>query len=443
VILDVNKKFRHPFMNTMHKPLHQFTATEIVSTIAAGKTTAVAVAESCLEYIAEREPQVEAWHYLDPELVLKQARALDKRGSIGALQGVPVGIKDIIDTADMPTEYGTPIHKGRRPGIDATCVALTRRAGGMIMGKTVTTEFANFFPGKTRNPFDSQRTPGGSSSGSGAAVGAEMVPLAIGTQTTASTIRPAAFCGCVGYRPTWGDLRCTGVMEASGSLDTLGLIARSVEDIALYRDVLLGVTPAALPPDSAAPRIGFCRTHIWDQCEPETQQLIEDCAAKLARAGAKVSDVSLPGEFTRIEEAHRWISSFEFARNRAWEIDHHWDMISERLRNNRIRDGLDCSYETYRDARDFLERQRLVLDDLMADYDVLLTPAAAGEAPLGLQATGNASFCAIWTSMHVPAMTLPLFRGRNGLPVGAQLIGKRNDDRRVFEAARWVQRAFG
>jgi Asp-tRNA(Asn)/Glu-tRNA(Gln) amidotransferase A subunit family amidase len=431
-------------MNTMNaKPLHHYTATEIVQAIAAGKTTALAVAESCLEYIAAREPQVLAWHYLNPELVLTQARALDKRGNIGPLQGVPVGMKDIIDTADMPTEYGTPIHKGHRPRIDAACVSLTRRAGGLIMGKTVTTEFANFFPGKTRNPFDPQRTPGGSSSGSGAAVGAEMVPLAIGTQTTASTIRPAAFCGCFGYRPTWGDLRCTGVMEAAGSLDTLGLIARSVEDIALYRDVLLGVTPTALATDiGAAPRIGFCRTHIWDQCEPDTQQQIEACATKLARAGAKVSDLTLPAELSRIEDAHRWISSFEFARNRAWEIDHHWEMISERLRNNRIRDGLDCSYETYRDARDFLEQQRRVLDDIMADYDVLLTPSVAGEAPIGLQATGNASFCAIWTSMHVPAMTLPLFKGPNGLPVGVQLTGKRNNDRKVFEAARWVQHAW-
>ena len=430
-------------MNTMNaKPLHHYTATEIVGAIAAGKTTAVAVAESCLEYIAGREPQVQAWHYLKPELVLAQARALDKRGTIGPLQGVPVGIKDIIDTSDMPTEYGTPIHKGHQPRIDATCVALTRRAGGLIMGKTVTTEFANFFPGKTRNPFDPQRTPGGSSSGSAAAVGAGMVPLGVGTQTTASTIRPAAFCGCVGYRPTWGDLRCAGVMEASGSLDTLGLIARSVEDVALYRDVLLGVTPVALPADSAPPRIGFCRTHIWDQCEAETQRLLETCASRLAQAGATVTDVTLPAEFSRIEDAHRWISSFEFARNRAWEIDHHWDMISERLRNNRIRDGLDCSYETYRDARDFLERQRLVFDDLMADYDVLLTPAAAGEAPLGLHATGNASFCAIWTSMHVPAVTLPLFKGPNGLPVGVQLIGRRNSDRKVFAAARWVQRAW-
>lgn len=420
------------------KPLHQLTATEIVRAVSAGETTAEAVAQACLERITGREPQVGAWHYLDPDLVLRQARALDRRGSMGPLHGVPVAMKDIIDTCDMPTEYGTPIHKGHRPRVDAACVALTRRAGGLIMGKTVTTEFANRYPGKTMHPMDPRRTPGGSSSGSAAAVGDSMVPLGVGTQTTASTIRPAAFCGCVGYRPTWGDLRCAGVMEAAGSLDTLGLIARSVEDIVLYRDVLLGIKPEPLPAGAAAPRIGFCRTPIWNQCEPQTQHLLEECAATLAKSGAQVSEVALPEEFARIDDAHRWISSFEFARNRAWEIDHHWEMISETLRNNRLKDGLSCSLEKYIDAKVFAERCRLMLDDLFADYDVLLTPSAAGEAPVGLNSTGNAAFCTIWTTMHVPAMTLPLFRGPNGLPIGAQLIARRYNDRRLFEAARWV-----
>lgn len=424
------------------KPLHQLTATEIVQAIAAGETTAEAVARACLERIAGREPQVQAWHYLDADLVLKQARALDRRGTVGPLHGVPVAMKDIIDTCDMPTEYGTPIHKGHRPRVDAACVALTRRAGGLIMGKTVTTEFANRYPGKTMHPMDPQRTPGGSSSGSAAAVGDSMVPLGVGTQTTASTIRPAAFCGCVGYRPTWGDLRCAGVMEAAGSLDTLGLIARSVEDIVLYRDVLLGIRPEPLPAAAAAPRIGFCRTPMWNQCEPQTQRLLEECAATLAKAGAQVSEAALPEEFARIDEAHRWISSFEFARNRAWEIDHHWEMISETLRNNRLKDGLSCSFEKYSDARVFAERCRLMLDDLFADYDVLLTPSAAGEAPVGLNSTGNAAFCTIWTTMHVPAMTLPLFKGPNGLPIGAQLIARRYNDRRLFEAARWVMGSY-
>ena len=422
------------------QPLNQLTAAEIVRAIAAGTTTAEAVARACLDRIAEREPRVEAWQFIDADLVLAQARALDRRGTVGALQGVPIGFKDIIDTADMPTEYGSPIYAGHRPVADAACVALSRRAGALIMGKAVTTEFANRFPGKTRNPFDPERTPGGSSSGSAAAVGDAMVPLAVGTQTTASTIRPATFCGCVGYRPTWGDLRMVGVKEAAGSLDTLGLIARSVEDIALYRDVLLGAKPEPLPQASAAPRIGFCRTPLWEQCEASTQSMLSNLASTLAAAGADVQDVTLPADFARIPEAHRWISSFEFSRNFTWEIENHWDRISPALRNGRLKDGLSCSFEDYREARTFAQRCRERVDLAFADRDVLLVPAVSGEAPLGLNSTGNASFCSIWTTMHVPAMTLPLFKGPNGLPVGAQFVARRNDDRKLMAACEWVMR---
>ena len=425
------------------KPLNQLTATEIARAVNARETTCEAVARACLDRIELREPHVGAWQYLEPDLVIAQARGFDRAGATGALLGVPVGIKDIIDTADMPTEYGTPIHRGRRTTLDAACVALTRRAGGLIMGKTVTTEFANFTPGKTRHPMDPQRTPGGSSSGSAAAVGDFMVPLALGTQTTASTIRPASFCGCVGYRPTWGDIRCAGVMEAAGSVDTLGIIARSVDDVALYRDVLVGIPHAPLRDiGESAPRIGYCRTHLWRHCEPKTQSLFEACAEALARAGAQVEEVTLPPEFERIEDAHRWITSFEFARNRAWEIDHHWNEISERLRANRISDGLSCSHQRYREALAFAERCRLAMDGMMQTFDVLLTPPAAGEAPVGLQSTGNASFCVMWTTLHMPAVTLPLFTGPHGLPIGAQLVARRGDDRKLLETARWISRAY-
>lgn len=422
--------------------LNELTATEIAASVASGKTTREAVVRACLERIEEREPQVLAWQYLNPGQVIAQARALDKSGRRGPLAGVPFGIKDIIDTCDMPTEMGSPIYEGHRPKGDAACVALSRKAGGVLMGKTVTTEFANRYPGKTRNPFDPARTPGGSSSGSAAAVGDCMVPLAIGTQTTGSTIRPASFCGVFGYRPTYGDLRCVGVKEAAGSLDTLGLLARSVEDIALYRDVLLGNDPEAIPADAHAPRIGFCRTHLWPQVEPSTQELLENAARRLARAGAQVKDVDLPADFERIEDAHRWISSYEFARNFTWEIENHWEKISEMLRNGRLKDGLSCSFERYREARDLAERCRQLLASICGDYDVLLTAAAAGEAPLGLDSTGNASLYAIWTTTHVPAVTLPVFKGPHGLPIGAQLIGKRNADRALFAAARWVYRAL-
>ena len=424
----------------MMKPLNQLTASEIVQAVASGQATCEAVAHACLERVAERDPRVQAWQFIDRDLVLKQARALDAQGSRGPLHGVPIGMKDIIDTHDMPTEYGSPIYKGHRPAGDASCVALSRRAGGLIMGKTVTTEFANRFPGKTMNPFDPQRTPGGSSSGSAAAVGDYMVPLAVGTQTTASTIRPASFCGCVGYRPTWGDLRCVGVKEAAGSLDTLGLIARSVDDIALYREVLVRGTPEPLPESGDKPRIGFCRTHLWNEAEPSTQAALETLARTLAARGADVKDVELPSQFEGIPEAHRWISSFEFSRNFTWEIENHWERISEMLRSGRLKDGLSCSFEQYREARDHAESCRAMLNDVFGDRDVLLVPAAAGEAPVGLNSTGNASFCAIWTTMHVPAITLPLFKGPHGLPVGAQFVARRNADRKLMSACKWVER---
>jgi Asp-tRNA(Asn)/Glu-tRNA(Gln) amidotransferase A subunit family amidase len=417
-------------------PLNELTATEMVQAIAAGTATCEGVARACLEHIAAREPEVQAWQYLNPDQVIAQARALDKGGNRGPLHGVPFGIKDIIDTCDMPTEYGSSIYKGHQPKNDAACVALGRKAGGMLMGKTVSTEFANQTPGKTRNPFDTTRTPGGSSSGSAAAVGDNMVPLAVGTQTTGSTIRPASFCGVFGYRPTYGDLRCTGVKEASGSLDTLGLIARSIEDIALYRDVLLGIAPEPLLAHTGTVRIGFCRTHLWPVVEPYTQQLLEEAAKRFAQAGAKVIEVELPPEFERIVDAHRWISSFEFSRNFTWEIENHWEKISDRLRNGRIKDGLSCSFERYRESRDFAEKCRAA--DIFGECDLLLAASAAGEAPIGLSSTGNASLCAIWTTLHVPAVTIPVFKGPNGLPVGAQLIARRNDDRKLLSVARWA-----
>lgn len=420
--------------------LNELTATEIVAAIDAGTATCEEVVRACLERIAERDSEVQAWQFLDPELPLAQARTLDRSGKRGPLSGVPFGIKDIIDTCDMPTEYGSPIYQGHRPVKDATCVALGRKAGGILMGKTVTTEFANTYPGKTHNPFDPARTPGGSSSGSAAAVGDFQVPLAIGTQTTGSTIRPASFCGAFAYRPTPGDLRCAGVLESSASFDTLGLIARSIEDIALYRDVLLDRPVEPLPAESGAPRIGFCRTHIWPRLEPYTQRLLEDAASRLAAAGARVTEVTLPAEFERVEDTHRWVASFEFARNFAWDVQNHWDKISERLRNGRLKDGLACSFERYVEARTFAEKLRLMMNDAFADCDVLLAASAIGEAPVGLQSTGNAVTCAIWTLSHTPSVTIPVFKGPNGLPVGAQLIARRNDDRRLLAAARWAYR---
>lgn len=422
---------------------HEWTASRIAAATRAGRLTCEAVVAACLERIATREPQVQAWQHLAPEPALAQARALDLcSGPRGPLFGVPFGVKDIIDTHDMPTEYGSPIHRGHQPGRDAACVALMRKAGGVLLGKTVTTEFANLHPGKARNPHDPVRTPGGSSSGSAAAVGDYMVPLALGTQTTASTLRPASFCGVIGYRPTWGDLRLSGVLEAAGSLDTLGLMARSIEDIALLRDVLLGMEPKPIAAEVPKPRIGFCRTPLWEHAESSTQRLLEDAASRLSSLGAQVKDAVLPSGFGRIPDAHRAVSSFEFTRNFAWEIEHHWDLISETLRNGRLKDGMATTFERYREAREFLAASRTTLDQFFDNYDLLLTPAAAGEAPVGLHSTGYTGFCTIWTSVHVPAITLPLLRGPHGLPVGIQLVAGRNRDRELFAHAQWIERAL-
>jgi len=423
----------------MPAPLNEWTASDIAAAVNRGELSCETVARACLDRIAARETDVHAWSHCDPDQAIAAARELDRKGASGPLAGVPFGVKDIIDSADMPTEWGTPIHRGRQPERDASCIALSRKAGGLLLGKTVTTEFANLHPGPTRNPHDLTRTPGGSSSGSAAAVADFMVPIAIGTQTTGSTIRPASFCGVIGYRPTYGDMRLHGVMEASASVDTLGILARTVEDVALYRDVLLGVPPVAVATPARPPRIGFCRTHGWDALEPSTRNSLEEAAQTLARAGAEVRDVEMPPEFARLNEAHRWITSFEFARTFAWEIEHHWDEISETLRKGRIADGLSCSLETYLGMKALADRCRAAADSVFGDCDVLLTAAAFGEAPIGWNAFVGVSVFQMWTVLHMPSITLPVFKGPNGMPVGAQLVARRQDDRGLFAASRWVQ----
>jgi Asp-tRNA(Asn)/Glu-tRNA(Gln) amidotransferase A subunit family amidase len=423
-------------------PLNAMMASQIVQEIGAGRITSEAVVRACLDRIAEREAAVGAWSHIDPDKAIDAARQFDRRPVKGALAGVPFGVKDIVDTADLPTEWGTPIHHGRNAGRDAACVALSRKAGGILLGKTVTTEFANLHVGKTRNPHDLTRTPGGSSSGSAAAVADFMVPLAIGTQTTGSTVRPSSFCGIFGYRPTYGEHRVHGVMEASGSLDTLGICARSIEDIALYRDVLLGTDPGSVPAASKAPRIGFCRTHIWKQVHAPVQKMIEEAAQTLSRNGGSVVDVELPKEFEALTDAHRWISSFEFVRNLTYEIENRWNDISDTLRGGRISDGQNCSFEKYVAMIRLAEQCRQRMEQVWDDYDVLLSAAAISEGPVGWDAFVGADLYKMWTVLHVPTITLPVFKGPNGMPVGLQLAGRRHHDRALFANADWVYRAL-
>ena len=422
--------------------LFRLSASEAAGRIREGKLTSEALVRSCLERIDSRESQVKAWVHLDHDFALAQARECDRSTSRGPLHGVPFAAKDIMDTADLPTEYGSPIYKGNRPTADAACVALSRAAGGVLLGKTVTTEFASRSPlGNTTNPHNPAHTPGGSSSGSAAAVGDFMVPLAFGTQTVGSVIRPASFCGCVGYKPSYGEFSTQGVKQNTASFDTVGLFARAVEDLALFRAAVTGFVAKPLASISASNlNIGFCRTMVWDRAEPYTKNLLEEAASALANAGAKVSDFDLGKPFEQFETIGRRINDYEFSRGLTWERNHHWNLLSEFQRDKF--GALNVSYEQYREAEAVLALCRKHLAEAMKDLDLLLTPSALGEAPAGLSSTGDTSFNILSTWTYTPCVTLPVFTGPTGLPVGIQLIGHRNQDHRLLEGAQAVYRVL-
>jgi amidase len=409
----------------------------------AGEITAEQVVSACLERIAAREGVVHAFASVNAELALEAARALDRAPHRGALHGVPIGIKDVIDTADLPTEMGSPIYRGHRAGCDAACVALLRAAGAIILGKTVTCEFAGMTAGPTTNPHDPARTPGGSSSGSGAAVADFMLPVALGTQTGGSVLRPAAFCGVIGYKPTFGAFNRAGLKFAAESLDTIGLMARTLDDVALVTSVLIGGKPDASVALAAAPRIGLCRTPLWDTAQPETKFAVEDAAARLAKAGATLHDVTLPADFAGLKAAAReTINNYERSKSMAAEWASHAGKISPKL-SRCIKLGMEMPHAEYLAAIALGESCRARLPDVFEGLDILLAPCVQGEAPLGLDSTGDPGFQAIWTILHVPTMSLPTHRGPNGLPVGIQLVARRQDDQRLFACARWVVERLG
>jgi Asp-tRNA(Asn)/Glu-tRNA(Gln) amidotransferase A subunit family amidase len=419
---------------------HDLTATEALAAIAAGRLTAPELAASCLERAAAREPVVRAFTHLDPGLIMAQAHVAQSRP--GALRGIPVAFKDIIDTIDMPTSYGSEIHAGHLPNRDASVVALTRAAAGVVFGKVVTAEFANRRPGPTTNPHDPARTPGGSSSGSAAAVGAGIVPLALGTQTSGSVIRPAAYCGVHGFKGSWGEISYAGIQLTSATCDTVGLYARSLADIALLRAVLTATPFTGLAAGNVGgPRIGLCRTPFAEQAEPCTHALLDEAAAACGKAGAQVTDCTLPPRFAQLADAQRWVSAYEGARSLAYEATVHRARLSPDILEGRIRDGEACSPELYRASARFGEACRIEADAILSGYDALLCPAAPGEAPLGLAFTGNAVFSTMWTFLQVPCVTIPGARGPSGMPLGLQLIGPRGSDRRLLEVAAWVERA--
>jgi Asp-tRNA(Asn)/Glu-tRNA(Gln) amidotransferase A subunit family amidase len=392
--------------------------------------------QACLERIAARDGELAAWVHVNADASLAQARALDRQPALGPLHGVPVGIKDIIDTADMPTEHGSPIYRGNRPRADAASVALLRRAGCVILGKTATAEFANLHPPATRNPRNPAHTPGGSSSGSAAAVADRMVPLALGTQTGGSMIRPAAFCGVVGLKPSFGSINRTGVKPVADSLDTLGIFSNTVRDAALALELLSG----RRAPDfsaKASPRIGFARTSRWKDADAATHAALESAASRLAAAGVEVRDATLPPAAEALFDAQGLIMDFEAARALAWEQASHRDAISATLRT-RLERGWAVSREQYDGARQIARDARRQFADLMRGFDLLITPSARGEAPQGLATTGDALFNRIWTLLGVPCLTLPCGSGPQSLPLGIQLVAAFDQDAALLAHAHWV-----
>jgi Asp-tRNA(Asn)/Glu-tRNA(Gln) amidotransferase A subunit family amidase len=434
--------------------LHWLSATDAARLIRDGVVSAEQLVEACLARVREADAEVQAWAFLDPDHALAQARAADawrlEGRPTGALHGVPVGVKDIIDTADMPTEHGSVLYAGRTPSRDATVVAMLRAAGAVIMGKTVTTELATYAPGKTRNPHDPGRTPGGSSSGSAAAVAAGMVPLSLGSQTNGSVIRPAAFCGVLGFKPTHGLIPRHGILRLSRTLDQVGQFARTVEDLALLAAQLVGyderdpdTRPRASIPfvEVAAeepplpPMFAFVKTPQWDLADEETKAAFAELIEHL---GDRVEEVELFPSAAEAWEWHRTIMEAEMAANLEREWDKGRDRLSESLR---------AQLERGREVR-ALDYQRAVgriwptyesfAELFSLRYDAILTPAAPGTAPSGLASTGDPSFCTLWTLLGMPAVSLPLMQGTNGLPLGVQLVGPRDGDARLLRTARWL-----
>lgn len=422
--------------------LNRVTATEAAGKIARGEVTCEAFAAANIERIRQREKTVMAWACCDPDRVLEKARELDRVSPKALLHGIPVGIKDVVDTIDSPTEYGSPIYKGHHAAWDASCVSLIRSHGGIIMGKTVTAELATYFPGKTANPHNCAHTPGGSSSGSAAAVADFMVPLAIGTQTAGSVIRPASYCGVVGYKPSYGWINRVGMKIVSETLDTLGLFSRSVEDAALLGTVLTGRSLVLDDRSSRRrPRIGFCRTHEWAYAKPESVTTFESAWEKLKLAGAETREIILPESFGKLAAMQRDIMFYEAAKSLAYEYNTHKELLSIQLRDL-IEAGKSIPVETYDTSLKHAAQCRRQLGSVFKDVDIIIAPSVPGEAPEGLASTGDPIFNRIWTLLYVPALNIPCSFGPQGLPVGIQVVGRFGDDRHMLAGAAWVMKTL-
>ena len=394
--------------------------------------------QDCLKQIAKREDDVAAWQYIDPEYALSEARRTDELDPTGPFHGVPFGVKDIIETGDLPTEYGSEIFKDNRPGRDAACVAAMRRLGAVLMGKTVTTEFATYQWGKTRNPYDPGRTPGGSSSGSAAAVADKMIPLAFGTQTAGSLIKPASFCGVHAFKPTHGNANFDGIFELVARLDTLGFMARSVEDLTIFYSVVRDREfHTRILDDIEEPlRIGVCRTYDYTAAETDSIHAVESAADRLDELGAQVTEYSLPEHFRDLAQTHKTIHDVGLALSMKNIHQNHGNRISDQLRTM-LDNGASTSSQDLANATSHADRCIVDFTSVTSEYDALLTMSAPGEAPEGWT-TGNSIFQIVWTLLQVPCLTLPWTTGVNGMPIGIQLIGRKGDDEQLLRLGRWL-----
>lgn len=422
--------------------LYELAVRDAVRGLAAGEFTCEALVRSYLDRIEEREPAVGAWQFIDPEQALSAAKALDGRSGKGALAGALVGVKDVIDTVDMPTTYGSAAYQGHRPPYDAACVALARAAGGIVLGKTVSTEFAGMAPGKTRHPDNAAHTPGGSSSGSAAGVAAGMVPLAFGTQTAGSVLRPSSYCGVVGYKPTYGLIDKTGVKTLAASLDTVGIIARDVRDAAFFASVVSGRPGLAVADELPVPRVGLYRSECWSLAQPATVEAIDRAVAALAARGVVVEEIPLMPGYDQLLDIHDGVMGWDMLQGLCFERLFRGDKLAPKTHEMfGLRAG--STPEIYDQAQAKAREARAGLDRLFGKFDVLLTPSAPGEAPDGLDSTGDASFNRGWTMLHVPCVSVPAGRGPGGLPIGVQIVGRIGADAQCLAAAAFLEDALG
>jgi len=426
--------------------LADLSATEAARRLRAGSLSATELMEALLDRIAAREEALRVFAWLDPAAARRGAARADAEQRAGrargALHGLALGVKDVLDTADMPSQYGSPVWAGHRPRADAACVALARRAGAIVVGKTVTTEFATRHPGPTANPHNPAHTPGGSSSGSAAGAAAGFFHAGYGTQTAGSVIRPAAFCGVAGFKPSFGTLHRAGMKVMSESLDTIGVIARTVGDCALFMSGVTGRDfgdPEAKP--GRAPRLGLCLGPAIDQAAPETRALLDRVASAAAKAGASVTPVELPPAVAAAQEAHPYVMNMETAEALAWELDQAEAQLSAELRE-RMGWARSQPLSKLEEARAAFAAARAAFADVIAPFDALLTPSAPGEAPEGLGWTGDPAFNLLWTALHVPCVTVPAGTGPKGLPLGVQIVTGIGRDREALAWAEWVRQAI-